>query len=111
MKNVVTGKNSYPYNEYTNPNILKIPIIYSETQADRWNYSKKKRRVHYLLKEMSSVKNKAKKRKKKTSNANFSKRHFFFLKRYFSVSIHSREMLFVSLESQMYLGGPHQTNF
>ena len=73
MKYGEKGKKTCPYNTYTDPNILKIPIIFIETQADRWNYGRKKLRVHYLLNEMSSVK----KGRNKTSNAVFSKRHFF----------------------------------
>ena len=49
-----------PYNTYNNQNILKIPIIYSQAQADRWNYRMETFGVHFLLNEMSSGKNNAK---------------------------------------------------
>ena len=41
MKYEETGKNTYPLHNNTNPNIQKTSIVHGETQADRWNYSKK----------------------------------------------------------------------
>ena len=63
-----------PCDTYNNSHILKIPIINDETQADRWHNSAKSLRVHYLLNETSSVKN----RTKKTKKCHFLKTGFFF---------------------------------
>ena len=86
-------------------------MIHSEIQADGWNYSKRTQNVHYLLNKMSRVKNTAKKGKKKTQNAIFSKQGCCFFIPFPSVTIHSREMRYASLDLQIHILGTCQTDF